>query len=255
VSAVLLLLAAAAVVWPGRPAAVRRLRPHPPRVVLRPPPPAVLAAATALGCAVVTTPVVAGLAAGGAWAVLRARQRRAAERDEQVQVAALAEALGVLAAELRAGRTLGDAAATAVAGCPHPRAAAALGPALAGGPAPTGVGVPARSALGRIATARAVSVRTGCSLAAAVGAAEDDLRASARTRDELAVALAGPRASARVLAGLPVLGLLMGAGIGADPWTVLTTTPVGTALLVAGCGLEAAGLTWTRRLTERAAGR
>ncbi|GHE12134.1 type II secretion system F family protein [Klenkia taihuensis] len=250
----LLLLAAGALLWPGRPRVVQRLRPHRPRAVLRPPP-AVLAAATALGCALVTTPVVAGLAAAGAWAVLRARRRQAGERDAQAQVAALAEALGVLAAELRAGRPLGDAAATAVAGCPHPRAAEALRPALVGGPAPPGVTAPARSALDRIATARAVSVRTGCSLAAAVGAAEDDLRARARTREELDVALAGPRASSRVLAGLPVLGLLMGAGIGADPWTVLTTTPVGTALLVAGCGLEAAGLAWTRRLTERAADR
>lgn len=254
-SAAVLLLAAAALLWPGRHPVVQRLRADPPGAVLRPPPPAVLAAATALVCALVTTPVVAGLAAAGAWAVLRARRRRAAERDAQAQVTALAEALGVLAAELRAGRTLGDAAGTAVAGCPHPRAAEALRPALVGGPAPPAVTAPAASAVARIATARAVSVRTGCSLAAAVGAAEDDLRARARTREELAVALAGPRASARVLAGLPVLGLLMGAGIGADPWTVLTTTPVGTALLVAGCALEAAGLTWTRRLTERAAER
>ncbi|SDF58990.1 type II secretion system F family protein [Klenkia brasiliensis] len=253
-TAVLLLLAAAALLWPGRPGGVSRLHPRRPGRVLAPSP-AVLVALTAAVGAVLSTPVVAGLAAAAVHGVLRARRRRADERDARAQEAALAEALGVLAAELRAGRPLGDAATTAVGGCPHPRAAGALRPVLLGGSAPPGTPAPARACLDRIATARAVSVRTGCSLAAAVGAAEDDLRARARTREELAVALAGPRASGRVLAGLPVIGLLMGAGIGADPWTVLTTTPVGTALLVAGCGLEAAGLAWTRRLTERAATR
>ncbi len=251
----LLLLAAAAVLWPGRPPVQRRLRPRRPPAAVRVPPPPVLAAVTALVVALLSTPVVAGLAAAAAYGVLRSRGRRAAERDGRAQVAALAEALGVLAAELRAGRTLAEAGATAAGACPHPRAAEALRPVLLGGPVPVGVPAAAGAALERILTARAVSVRTGCSLAAAVAAAEDDLRAGARTREELVVALAGPRASSRVLAGLPVLGLLMGAGIGADPWAVLTTTPVGTALLVTGCGLEAAGLAWTRRLTERAATR
>jgi tight adherence protein B len=64
--------------------------------------------------------------------------------------------------------------------------------------------------------------------------------------------VAGPRASAGVLAGLPVLGLLMGSGVGADPWRVLTTTGTGTVLLVAGVALEGAGLAWSARLIRRA---
>jgi tight adherence protein B len=83
-------------------------------------------------------------------------------------------------------------------------------------------------------------------------AVEDDLRARSRLRLELRAATAAPRASAALLAGLPVLGLAMGAGIGADPWSVLTGTSVGQALLVAGLGLEAAGLAWSRRLIARA---
>jgi tight adherence protein B len=63
---------------------------------------------------------------------------------------------------------------------------------------------------------------------------------------------AGPRASAALLAGLPLLALAMGGGIGARPWTVLTTTPVGQVLLVAGVALEAAGLAWSARLVRRA---
>jgi tight adherence protein B len=83
-------------------------------------------------------------------------------------------------------------------------------------------------------------------------AVEDDLRARVRHRAELRAATAGPRASAAVLAGLPVLGLLMGSGVGADPWHVLTTTGTGQVLLVAGVALEAAGLVWSRRLVLRA---
>jgi len=49
-----------------------------------------------------------------------------------------------------------------------------------------------------------------------------------------------------------VLGLLMGSGVGAHPWTVLTTG-AGQALLVAGVALEIAGIAWTGRLVARAA--
>ena len=76
----------------------------------------------------------------------------------------------------------------------------------------------------RIAAAVRLSGRTGCSLAAVAGAVEDDLRARHRQRLELRAATAAPRASAALLAGLPVLGLAMGSGVGADPWGVLTGT-------------------------------
>ena len=65
------------------------------------------------------------------------------------------------------------------------------------------------------------------------------------------MATAGPRSSARLLAGLPLLGLAMGSGVGADPWAVLTTTGSGQALLVAGVLLEVAGIAWTGRLVRR----
>jgi tight adherence protein B len=55
-----------------------------------------------------------------------------------------------------------------------------------------------------------------------------------------------------VLAGLPLLGLAMGSGVGADPWRVLTTTVAGQVLLVAGVAFEVVGLWWSRRLVGRA---
>jgi tight adherence protein B len=85
-----------------------------------------------------------------------------------------------------------------------------------------------------------------------VAALEDDLRARHRHRAELRTATAAPRASAAVLAGLPAVGLAMGSGVGADPWAVLTTTPPGQVLLVAGVVLEVGGVAWVGRLTRRA---
>ena len=91
--------------------------------------------------------------------------------------------------------------------------------------------------MARLAAAVRLSVRTGCSLAAVVGAVEDDLRARRRHRLELRSAVAGPRASAALLAALPLLAMLMGGGVGADPWRVLTTT---------GTGSDAYARSWNR---------
>jgi tight adherence protein B len=157
-----------------------------------------------------------------------------------------AEALGVLAAELRAGRSIPDAVAAAAATCPDRQLGQELARTLQA-PSPD-----AAPELLPIASAVELSMRTGCSLAAVTAALEDDVRARHRHRLELRTATAGPRASAVVLAGLPVLGLVMGAGIGADPWRVLTTTGIGQVLLVAGVLLEVAGIAWVGRLTRRA---
>jgi tight adherence protein B len=206
----------------------------------------------ALGAAVaglvLSTPVVAALAAGCAAVAGRAVQQRARVAAGERATRALVEALGVLVAELRAGRPLLDATATAVGGCPDAGVAGTLGPVLRLGEAPPG----SDAALVRIAAAVRLSARTGCSLAGVAAAVEDDLRARLHAEDELRSAVAGPRASAMVLAGLPVLGLLMGSGVGADPWRVLTTTGTGTVLLVLGVALELAGIGWTGRLVQRA---
>jgi tight adherence protein B len=108
-----------------------------------------------------------------------------------------------------------------------------------------------RDALDRISAAVRLSTRTGCSLAAVAAAVEDDLRARQRQRRELRSVIAAPRASAALLAGLPLLGLAMGSGVGAEPWRVLTTTGTGQVLLVVGVALELTGLAWSARLVRR----
>ncbi len=265
-SGALLLVATALLLWPGA-AAERRRRlrrltrrahggPRRPMAALPPsawPLPAALLGA--LGGTAAGTPLVGLLAGGAAAAAARGLGRARARRDEEVRLDGLADALGAVAAELRAGRPLEAATVSALAGRPDDDLARGLARALrapAAVPAAAGAGLDV--ALRRVAAAVLLSGRTGCSLAAVVAAVEDDLRARRRQRQELRSVTAGPRASAALLAGLPVLALAMGSGIGADPWAVLTTTGPGQVLLVVGVGLEAAGLTWSARLVRRAVG-
>jgi tight adherence protein B len=270
VSAALLLVAAALLLWPG-PAARRRQRLR--RLVRRRPAladrlaavpasawPLPAAGLGVLAGAVAATPLVAVLAGAAAAAatrgLVRARDRRAGE----ARLDGLTDALGAVAAELRAGRPLAAATASAVAGSADRDLARGLARALrapvavlAAAPSPSTGGDLDRS-LARVAAAVRLSERTGCSLAAVVAAVEDDLRARRRQRQELRSVTAGPRASAALLAGLPLLALAMGSGIGADPWAVLTTTGAGQVLLVLGVALEGAGLVWSARLVRRAVG-
>jgi tight adherence protein B len=256
--------AAALTLWPGRDAVRRRRiavvtgapRAVGPAALLRsvPLPPAA-AAVAGLGCALLSTPLVAGLGGLATFLGMRSWLSARALRAGDERLGFLADGLGALAADLRSGRSLAeatDSAADAVADevCGRGLVSALRTP----GTAPTGPEEPTLAdALARIGAAVALSRRTGCSLAAVAAAVEDDLRARHRLRLELRSATAAPRASAALLAGLPLLGLAMGSGIGADPWGVLTGTGVGQVLLVAGVGLEGAGLAWSRRLIARAA--
>ena len=259
---VALCCAAGLALWPDRDA-LRRLRvttvvgrPGPPwraAVGRALPLPAAVAAIAALAGAVASTPLVAVLGGAVAFVGARAWLSARAGRGTEGRLLALADGLGVLAAELRSGRSLEAATRTAASACADDECGPALARAIRAPAAHRERGDPLVSdALTRIAAAVRLSGRTGCSLAAVAGAVEDDLRARHRLRLELRTATAAPQASAALLAGLPVMGLAMGHGIGADPWGVLTGTGTGQLLLVAGVALEGAGLAWSRRLVARA---
>jgi tight adherence protein B len=112
---------------------------------------------------------------------------------------------------------------------------------------------------GDVASARAV--RAAARLAAEVGVAPavvlDRVAASLAQAAEEAgqrrAALAGPRATARLLAWLPAFGILLGLALGADPLAVLLDGRAGSALLAAGAGLTAVGRWWTARYLRAAA--
>jgi tight adherence protein B len=263
VTGALLLLGAALLSWPGR-AALRRTRRmaatgrrgRSPVAVPRLPRPVLWGTGAAAVAALLSTPLVAVLAAAAAVLAARTVDRRRVGAREEARLTALAEALAALAAELRSGRSLTEATTAAVAACADEESGQALAGAVVGpqpGPESGGrTGTEVGQALQRLSAAAALSRRTGCSLAAVLGAVEDDVRARSRQRQDLRSLTAGPRASAALLAGLPLLALGMGSGIGADPWHVLTATATGQVLLVLGVALEGAGLAWSTRLVRRA---
>ncbi|WP_240630101.1 type II secretion system F family protein [Specibacter cremeus] len=99
-----------------------------------------------------------------------------------------------------------------------------------------------------------VSAASGAPLAAVLtrfaASLESDMDAAAQRR----TALAGPRATVRLLTWLPVLGLALGMAMGVDPVRVLTSTPVGWAAAAAGLTLMLLGRWWSTRLIVSAAG-
>jgi tight adherence protein B len=222
-----------------------------------PPRPLLAACLAGAGAAVLSTGLVAGLAAAVAALGAVGWQRRQRARQEDARLGGLTEGLGALTAELRSGRSLAAATAAAASVCPG-EAAAALAQAVRAPGAPAAhVALPGSrqwesAALDRISAAVLLSTRTGCSLAVVLAALETDLRARRRAQAELRAAVAGPQASAVLLACLPALGLAMGSGVGADPWRVLTATGTGQVLLVAGVALEVVGIAWSGRLIRRA---
>ena len=79
---------------------------------------------------------------------------------------------------------------------------------------------------------------------------EVDLRSLERVRLAAAAHAAGTRATAGLLVVLPVAGIAVGYGMGADPLRVLLHTPVGAACAAVGVLLQAAGIVWTNRLAR-----
>ncbi len=261
--AVLLLAAAAGIPALLRGAAERRLV-----ALLGSPPPAhgtpsarVLVVGAGLLVAVAVGIVPGVLAACGTVAALRRRrtvQRHRRRRDEQARAV---EACASLAAELRAGRAPEQAlqVAAALASGPVGRALAAAGAAarLGGDVAEALAGRPEdddRVLLRALAACWTVCSATGSGLAASIDRLTDGLRAAQAQRRTVDAELAGPRATALLLAALPLFGLLLGTGLGADPLHVLLRTPLGQLCLAGGLLLDLLGVWWTGRLVAAAGG-
>jgi tight adherence protein B len=218
------------------------------------------AASVVLVIAVVAVPatvVLAAAMAGGTLLVRRRRQaaRRRIERDSH----ALEAALDVLVGELRAGA--------------HPVAAFQVAAAEADGTVGASFrGVAARALLGADVSAGLFSVAAaaarpgqwerlavcwqlaqthGLTIATLLRAAQRDIVERARFDAQVSAGMAGARATATVLAVLPLAGVALGELLGAQPVRFLVTGAGGWLLLI-GVSLVCCGLLWSDRITGRA---
>ncbi len=191
--------------------------------------------------------ILAVAAAGAARLLASGKRRKEAVRREQ-QVLDCCEAL---VGELRAGQPQVAALGSCVETWPElePVATAArLGADVSDALRAIGHR-PGASGLREIAGAWQVSHGSGAGLAVALAQVAASARESQGTRRLVASELASARATARLVAALPVLALVMGSGVGGEPWHFLLATPGGLACLGGGLGLGFGGLFWIDRIS------
>ena len=155
-----------------------------------------------------------------------------------------------MAAQLRAGRSAAEALAAASAACTE------LLPAtrqlqLGGDVAAALRGIPRSSAAAGLASAWATAEASGAALASVVERVLAELLVQQEVRREVDGQLAGPRATARLLAVLPLAGVGLGYTLGVDVPHTLLSTVFGLACLGVGATLALLGLAWVERLVTR----
>ncbi len=212
--------------------------------------------------ALVVLPVAAAVSTGMVVAALTWRwRRRSRDRRRATESADLLRALAVMIAELSVGappahactsaaRELGARSDSAVA---RGLATMAGRAELGGDVVPDADGIDTTSAVSwqRIGVAWQMADRHGLPMVELLESVRADLLARRQFADRTRAGLAGPRATAAVLAGLPAVGVALGELIGAHPLGILLGTRAGGALLVVGTALALAGLAWSDRIVDR----
>jgi tight adherence protein B len=173
-------------------------------------------------------------------------------RTTRASHAGLIEVLGGFRDELRSGGGLREAFEKAAGDGGHPAIARALATSRLGGDVPAALrdGGTDQPVVLSLAALWEVSENSGAALADALDRLVHGAEQAERVRREVGAQLAGPRATVRVLALLPLVGLGMGLLMGADPLGFLLTTPWGWGCLVVAGVLEVAGVVWMRRLVS-----
>lgn len=198
--------------------------------------------------------VVAGTAAGvAAFAVRRwrdSRRRSAAARRE----AQVCELVLVMAAALRAG--LPAPVALAQVAREFPVLIPVAHAARLGGDVPaalrhqsSGAG---GAALARLAAAWKVAETSGAPLAAVLDRLSVAEREERDVRREVEAGVAPARATAVLMATLPVFGLLLGSGLGGDPVALILDNLVVAGVVALGVALACVGVWWIDRIADGA---
>lgn len=204
--------------------------------------------------------IAASMAAALAYTVLIGRRHDEASTAEQGRLLA---ALEVMIAELRVGAHPAHACRAAADDCGTTTATSAMlqmmaGRAALGGDVAGGIEAAGGREWGswqRVAVAWRTAEQYGLPMAELLTSVRADLLARHRFRERTKAALAGAKATALVLALLPLLGIGLGQAMGAEPLAVLLGGGLGGILLVTGVALVCGGLLWSRRIIGKAASR
>jgi tight adherence protein B len=234
--------AATALMVPGSPTLMGTSRSVPLRGML-------VGAAVVVALLAVTSPRVAALVLMGMAALAGVGllvRRRGARRAARQVAGRVLESCELLAAELASGQPPGRSLGRAALSWPALRPAADADELA--GDVPEALrrlaALPGAGDLRLVAAAWAVSSRSGQGLADSVRRCAEGLRDSQRTQRVVEGELASARATARLVAALPLLALLMGTGAGGSPLAFLFGHPLGLACLAGGVLFGFAGLWW-----------
>ncbi|NDZ97692.1 type II secretion system protein F [Streptomyces sp. SID6673] len=257
---VILALAAAVLWWPATHAQYRlvaltpgtsRTRTVPWQASVAVGAPVAAAVLVGLHAAVAMTLVSATLM----WRRHRAQRVRARDRE----ISDLLLALSVMTAELSVGAPPAAACAAAARELPAGQPSSPVGDGLAmmagraelGGEVMPDVEASDELSWHRVGVAWQTADRHGLPMIELVESVRADLLARRQFATRTRAGLAGPRATATVLAGLPVIGIALGEFMGAHPIGVLLGSGLGGVLLIVGTALSVAGLAWSERITDR----
>ena len=201
------------------------------------------------GAVLATAGVIVGVTVRG---LLR---QRAARRSEQQARSQVARGCSLLASHLRVGQVPAEALTAAAAEVPVLREGA---DALELGADPVRIWQRQATRAGHgglrdLARAWQVSIQTGAPMSTTLDQVSAGLAADQSLGAVVASELSAPRATGKVMAALPVCGIVIGYLLGGDPINWLLSQPVGWACLLSGVLLACLGVLWIEALARRAA--
>lgn len=180
------------------------------------------------------------------WSMRRVQEQRAVRRQF------VGTALDALADALRAGLTPATAVAQVDDSEDH-----LLAPVRAaitmGGDVPDALRQaatrPGAETLDAVASAWQIAERCGAPLADVLDSLAENAGHERELQRQVAAGVGPARATAHLMAFLPVFGVVIGRGLGTDPIAIITGTTVGAACLLMGVCLACAGLWWVERIS------